>query len=587
MKTSLPQVLLPPEKLFRAYKNSIFGYGMAGAAILTGIALAGSVIPFFMNTTNPLLMWLGNPIILGPLVLFSAILWAAIYGLDINNILTKQFWRSSKVKQPIDTLYETIIQNMVKHEINDINNRTQISKFVLLIKEIMRYKGHDNIRDIAENLREYIGSTKALEGHNPDVLNKILERLMEENDSTTSSSDNRTNDPLADDLERIQLNAKYPIRAVKAFFNTIGWINAFLVNSAGVAISALSIVAFAFDFLFKLGIIQSALIPLAVAIPVVLASFFAGATAAFMVTRIRTAKVGEDMAYRLFGWVDTRKSSWLSKAETIKLVAITISLIVGLGFAGFNYYTGYYFGSMLVELCFGNLSSLVNPTTILNATFSHTILGTSFGLLGFALTIISSSAFFYEVVHNFLKNTIGQHSTTTTWMNWLKSFGPSLRCGIIMTTPIAIMSAVIFPLSTPVLSILGIYSLIGFSLAVANPHAAKTNFQSLPRVTVIFVMSFAMAAMAAIGTAKVGSFWYNYLPAALATTSMLNIYGIIVFIGTMVAFPAVFNSAINSIMISPKPKTACEVRAQGDLKTSSRQEQRSWVDTLLYPAGPQ
>ena len=588
--TSLPKLLLPPELPYQAYKNSVFGYSMSAAAILTGIALAGSVIPFFMNTTNPLLIWLGNPIVLGLLVLFSAILWAAIYGLDINNILTEQYWGNPKVEKPIDLLYATTAHHIQKYA--DIDTHQYLDQHANIIQTIMRAKGHDNIQDIATDLLTYLNATDM---QTTTALEMIIEELRSGSRDNRAISEETSQSSILEAAQaRLDLNDTYPIGAVKSTFNIIGWINAFLVNSAGVAISALSIIAFVFDSLYKMGILQSAMIPMGIAIPVTIACFFAGATAAFMVTRVRTAKVGEDMAYRLFGWIDRLRhpkrqagpdnTPWFSKAAAVKVAAITIALIVGLGFAGFNYYTGYYFGSMLVELCLGNPSSLLNPTAILDATFSHTVLGTCFGLLGFALTIISTSSFFYQILHNFLQGDTKEETASVGWITWLKSFGPLLRRGIVMTSPIALISSLVFSLSIPVLSSLAVYSAIGFYLIVSDIHAAKEDFKSLPRVTVILVMSFAMAAMAAIGTAKVGSFWYSYLPAALATTSMLNIYGMIVFAGAMVAFPAVFNGAISDVMNTKKPATACNLKPEHS--DVVKQKEDSWVCQLVSSTQP-
>jgi hypothetical protein len=580
--TSLPKLLLPPEPTYQAYKNSVFGYSMAAAAILTGIALAGSVIPFFMNTTNPLLIWLGL------LVLFSAILWAAIYGLDINNILTEQYWGNPKVEKPIDLLYATTVHHIQKYA--DIDTDKYLDQHADIIQTIMRVKGHVNIQEIAQDLRTYLHETDM---QTTAALGAIIEELIHERRLDRTISDPPPRSSILEAAQaRLDLNNTYPIAAVKSTFNIIGWINAFLVNSVGVAISALSIIAFVFDSLYKMGILQSAMIPMGIAIPVTVACFFAGATAAFMVTRVRTAKVGEDMAYRFFGWVDhlrhpkRQKQSdnrpWFSKAAAVKLAAITIALIVGLGFAGFNYYTGYYFGSMLVELCLGNPSSLLNPTAILDATFSHTVLGTCFGLLGFVLTIISTSSFFYQILHNFLQGDTKAETASVDWITWLKSFGPLLRRGVVMTFPIALIASLVFSLSIPVLSSLAVYSAIGFYLIVSNPHAAKEDFKSLPRLTVILVMSFAMAAMAAIGTAKVGSFWYNYLPAVLATTSMLNIYGMIVFAGAMIAFPAVFNSAISDVMSTEKPATACNLKPE---TPKHKMQEATWITHLFAQDG--
>ena len=554
---------------------------MASAAILTGIALAGSIIPFFIATTHPLLMWLGNPIVLGALVLFSAILWTAIYGLDINKILTEQYW-NHHAKEPIHVLYATIHYHTTKfHDLSF--DGTLSSEHAAVIHKRMTIKGHQNIQKIAKDLRDYIDNTNI---EISTSMNSLLQTLQEQ--EAVKPSDETT--PLTPTLQRLALNDRYPIRTVATLFNIIGWINAFLVNSVGVAVSALSIIAFIFDSLYKMGILHSAIIPMGIAIPVTIACFFAGATAAFMITRVRTIKVGEDLAYKCCGWIDQMTTSnkalddtpWLSKATAIKITAITISLIVGLGFAGFNYYTGYYFGSMLVELFLGNPSSLINPSAILDATFSHTVLGTCFGLLGFALTIISTSSFMYETIFKFLQAPPSESPKDESWVSYLQSFGPLLRQGVVMTTPIAVIAMLVCSFSIPQLSILSAYSALGLFLIVSNIHEAKADVQSLPKVIVIMIMSFAMAAMAGLGTLKVGSFWYNYLPAALATTSMLNIYGLVVFIAAMVAFPAVFNGAITDVMatvMAPnKPLTACDIKVNTTVSSSKPSE---WVDELL------
>ena len=368
-------------------------------------------------------------------------------------------------------------------------------------------------------------------------------------------------DDIKDELFKLTfLNRKYPIQKTKQVFDVLGWLNAFLVNSVGVAISGLSIAAFISQILFNYGIISSANIYAPIAYLVLITCFASGAIAASVLTRLRTKSVGEDMSVSFYNWIESKnKLKIFSPKNIVTFLAIIISLTVAIGFAGFNYYTGYYFGSMLVELWFGNPANLVNPAYILDARNSISGLGIAFALIGFTFTILSTSSFLYEVVYNAinnLKNTVNNFFTDLHKdNNWIYKFGGyTLITADIVAIAMVINSAAFTSSQALLITTLALATTclsLSIVLYINYPKEAQANLNAYIgygiALTMVFVMAFACAATAAIGTAKVGSFWYTYLPSMLATTPLLQTYGMIVFIAAMIAFPAVFGSAFADI----------------------------------------
>ena len=69
-------------------------------ALCTGIAMAGGAIPFFLNTTIPLLFFLSNKIVLTSLTLVQIVVWAAIYGQNNSGFMSESYWREVTTSNP-------------------------------------------------------------------------------------------------------------------------------------------------------------------------------------------------------------------------------------------------------------------------------------------------------------------------------------------------------------------------------------------------------------------------------------------------------------------------------------------------------
>ncbi|MBT4885048.1 MAG: hypothetical protein HON55_02730 [Legionellales bacterium] len=566
----ISKFLEPYKYSFKEYSNSAIGYFLWAAPILCGVALAGSIIPFFITTSIPWLMWLSSLTVLIPLVAVSAVVWAAIYFSEIKNITADMFWNSKIPEHQFHDLYKTIA--IYKNTFKDASDK-RIAKLVVksfMVKNVTL----GDIKAKNENLIAY-QSVLVKEQEGFTTICDITAAIDKIEESDVTSTRDWTGD-IKNEYEKLKLNETYPIQRTKKFFDVIGWINAVLVNSVGVAISGLSVAAFACDLLFKIGIIASPIIPLAVAVTTTVACFIAGATAAAVLTRIRTRDVGENMAYSFWGWYKSEgKLNIFSTKNLVVFVAILISLAVGIGFAGFNYYTGFYFGSMLVEILSGNMANLIDPKYILDARNTNTLLGFGFALIGFALTIISTSSFLYEVVHDFIKP---GEASDILFLDKLKSSAKHYGAILLFTINIATVIVILFinlallptVLSTSIITVITLATAISIGLFMKSPEVLsikniKEYSWQASKLATILVMAFATAAMGAIGTAKVGSFWYTFLPAALATTSMLQIYGGIVFIGAIIAFPAVFSGAFRDIekaLYTSKSTTATELKSE-------------------------
>ena len=556
INTDIPESLEPPKYSFKKYSNSPIGYFLTAAPILCGLALAGSIIPFFITTSIPWLMWLSSLTVLIPLVAVSAVVWAAIYATEIKNITAGMYWDDKITTHQFHDLYKAIAS--YKGHFKDATN-DQVAKLVVKSFMVKSFELGD-IKAKSENLTQYLNNLDETQ----DVLNDIkqIADLISKEDGAQLSDDAQLQGDIKNEYNKLKLNDKYPIQVTKNVFDIIGWINAILVNSVGVAISGLNVAAFACDLLFKIGIIASPIIPLAIAVTTTVACFIAGATAAAVLTRLKTRDVGENLAYSFWGWYEssinigifsTKHFDIFSTKNLVVFVAMLISLAVGIGFAGFNYYTGFYFGSMLVEILSGNMTNLIDPKYILDARNTNTLLGLSFALVGFALTIISTSSFLYGDVYKFINHDKkNQESFPETLLKLAKHFGAILLFTINMATIFVILFINLALLPMPLITVIALATIttIGLFINDTGILSAK-NFKEYSRETIklvtIAVMAFATAAMGAIGTSKVGSFWYTFLPAALATTSMLNIYGGIVFGAAIIAFPAVFSGAFKNI----------------------------------------
>lgn len=549
INTDIPESLEPPKYSFKKYSNSPIGYFLTAAPILCGLALAGSIIPFFITTTIPSLMWLSSLTVLIPLVAVSAVVWAAIYATEIKNITAGMYWDDKITTHQYHDLYKAIAS--YKGRFKDATN-DQVAKLVVKSFMVKSFELGD-IKAKSENLTQYLNNLDDTQ----DVLNdikQIADLIISKKDGTQTPGDVQLQGDIENEYNKLNLNDKYPIQVTKKVFDIIGWINAVLVNSVGVAISGLSVAAFACDLLFKIGIIASPIIPLAIAITTTVACFIAGATAAAVLTRLKTRDVGENLAYSFWGWYESEaKLNMFSTKNVVVFVAMLISLVVSIGFAGFNYYTGFYFGSMLVEMLSGNMTNLIDPKYILDARNTNTLLGLSFALVGFALTIISTSSFLYDDVYKFINHDKkNQESFPETLLKLAKHFGAILLFTINMATIFVIPFVNLALLPMPLITVIALATIttIGLFINDTGILSAKNfkhySWETIKLVT-IAVMAFATAAMGAIGTSKVGSFWYTFLPAALATTSMLNIYGGIVFGAAIIAFPAVFSGAFKGI----------------------------------------
>jgi hypothetical protein len=554
--------LRPPQKLFNKSANSLTGYLLTSGIILCGVALAGSIIPFFITTTIPWLLWLSNLSVLVPLVSVSAIIWAAIYGVDLKGILLDVFWNTHytgdiKHLNPNETFkVMTKYIHLVDKEMSEEHYKATYKQYILK-RLVFAYYKDENI-----NTEEKLGELKKYLTHNrSNNLTESEQSVLTYLDSFETQSspfDERDLDEniIIEELNRLEnISKHYPVKTIKNTFDILGWINAFLVNSVGVAISGLSILAFASNQLFALGIISSATISTPLAVFVLASCFGAGVVAAAVLTRVRTKNVGEEIAYSFFSWYESEnKLSIFSSKNFSTFVAISVSLIVAIGFAGFNYYTGKYFGSMLVEIFGGNLSNLINPIYILDATSSVSTLGITFALLGFTLTIISTSSFLYGAVKKGLDDSWAFFNKSCTLDNIRDN------TFIIEAYVVFIMNLFItfflfdLPSTNPFILYVGLTScfviapvIIAFSLYIHdNENATKNLFELLGYITItaiIFVMAFSLAAQASIGTSRIGSFWYTYLPAAFATAPLLQVYGAIVFGASMIAFPTVFSAA--------------------------------------------
>ncbi|MEE3003399.1 MAG: hypothetical protein VX335_03510 [Pseudomonadota bacterium] len=617
--------LRPYPKLFQKFSNSLSGYFLTAGPIICGVALAGSVIPFFINTKIPFLLWLSNYWVLIPLVAISAVVWAAIYGAEINNILEDMFWGSKfSAKKKPSVLYSKIIQYAkFISEIKDSN--TTDEDFLLLQKLVKTYYENTGIssEELLSNVKllsEYLDHNRSPENRtHPEntvfafCLEFINDSIKEETSNLNNSLENKeipteetvlpTEDTYENEenrilrekygesallkieaeIEMLNLNKKYPIQKTKFVFDILGWLNAFLVNSVGVAISGLSIIAFCCDILFKAGYLSTANIPVALATITLVICFAAGAVAASVLTRLRTKDVGENMSYAFYGWLEKdNKLAIFTTKNFIIFSSLLIALIVAIGFAGFNYYTGFYFGSMLVEIMNGNLENLVDPKYILDARNSNSSLGIIFALIGFALTIVSTSSFLYEVVYGWVNSTAKKIGDFFPKLHEKNDWVSDLQAYIIISLDIFAIAILLninsFNLSSAMFASTITLSLIllvsSLALAAKYPVKAKENIGSFMTNSVVLIMAFSCAAVAAIGTAKVGSFWYTYLPSFLATTPLLQMYGSLVFAAAMLAFPAVFSGAFTDINAKFKewrnPKHLPEVYTLTDLKNSDK-----------------
>lgn len=510
---------------FEEFKSSILGRFIAAAPIITGIALAGSVIPFFLTTQNTYLAILGITPVLVPLVIFSAVAWAIIYGSSVEKIQADFFASSKRAKwsdknADVSDLYNQIQEyNDANTIINNLLESNDIKTIEVKVSKLLNVLGKGE-KKVGKSIRSTLD----------DILTKLKARTQ-----------------AAEENNIIDISKKITY-AISNIFNYIGIVNAFLVNSAGVAISGLSMLAFFTDLLFKLQIISSPIIPMPVAITVCGICFYAGTMCAYALTRVKTQKVAENITNSvLLWWQSNDKFAFMRDIKNIStIVAIFISIIVGVGFAGFNYYTGLYFGSMLVECLFkGNFTNLTDPKYILDAQSSNTTLGLFLGLLGFSLTIISTSSFLYE--------------TQEKWSRYIQE------------------------------------QITSFFMPVNNSsQGSNTNTQEWlikmayvsAKVVAVTVMALATAAMLAIGTSKIGSFWSNFLPVFMATAQLLQLYGYIVFAAALPAFYAVFYDAATEAetiftATAPTTKPYNSPSCCNNIESALGKEQE--IETILNP----
>ena len=309
---------LPPiESQYTTFQSTVLARLYTIGPWICGIALGGSIIPFFMNTTVPYLLWLSNIWVLSSLVIASAIIWAVIYSSQRDTLLHEAYFKQGD--KPSSQLYSDITlcdkYNSSEQAIDD-KTADNIASLIIIKERSVNRKQNTASSDLecraqAKTLRTYIQQDSMGSGtltNEKEAVCKVLDKII----TQCQSDDAPTETPLSisanSEKNRLELNRKYPIQRLLPVFNTIGWLNALLVNSIGIAISGLSFSAFIWQMAFQVGIITTPTLPIVLAATVTTVCFGAGVIAAAIMTRIKTVNVGENALYSFFTWYNDNKT---------------------------------------------------------------------------------------------------------------------------------------------------------------------------------------------------------------------------------------------------------------------------------------
>ena len=657
--------------------------------ILTGVALGVSFVPFFLNSSVAWLALFTNKIIIFSLAVFSIVSWTAIYGADIPEIKKKLnferfFKKDRSFLKNLDNKNLKTNAIEILHTIKEAieNYKYDAGLKIAILKLESQGLFYDDVMihliDIRRKLKNY--------NMNYTIIDYLAVQIKPRNKDISDLSGKHETKYDKDRNVEVYQKHKGKINFIANIFNIIGYINAIFVNSVGVFISALGFTAFCFSFFSS-----ATVLPAVLSLTFALFFLIAGFCAAFCLTRKRTQKAGENIAVSfLKGYESLNQTTAIKKlynsglfitkitcfilfilvcsqcvhnlpalafvvfaSASFACIAMRISkikitkfselfgtdstlvfsliavLIIAIGFAGFNYYTGYYFGSMLSHLLatvfhlsihnhsihfvfhFGlkniyKIHSLVLIKEILNGSFATTVLGRIFAQTGLYLTVISTSAFLFPVVNGWFKqlatlfpeeyierNENGSKQIYITFMPSLVYFMITftltvfLSCFLSMPIALAVTFSGIFLCET-------LYYCKDSEFVDDLKHLAKEKINvknavgSLPvlvKMLLAVVLSFLTAVMIMLLLQQPNSFWYLNVTQNMA---ILKTVSVVVFTAAMFCFPAVFFGGfteVQNMMFNSNPVPTGEFGKDQIASKNFKQNSKGLKNTGLRLGG--
>ncbi len=604
-------------------------------ALITGIALSGGAIPFFLNTSIPILFFLSKKIVLTVLTAVQIVVWSAIYGQNSAGFIQDYFWRkytnstpaleenkdSSKTKSHDKSTLLNKFKNFVNAYFpssalsqkffrnNEESLNHEIVKFDELVKDIVDGKPQNTEAQIAalkQQIQQYL-----LEEYgeiNSGAVQTALEQLILTYDNFSAESvaasytkfehlsqvdfiaafqarnaivdaikdtdftvqvKDQTFDPADDNKRMLFLTYTHPtlLKIVDVIADTIGVINATFVNSAGIAVSAIQLLAFAMNLAVKAGIISSPIIPVTIGLTVLSLGLLAGWNAAHNLTRMKTRKAFRNIAFNLLSWWHNDKkyklNNYFTAAKSYNMLAVVISMVLSVGFCWFNAATGAILGDTLYKIfVYHNFACITTPAIILNPSIiPATWIGKLLWSLALLLTIPSTGAILFDIerdwISTFTKNITGAYSDCHTQLNkitpkyWL---GLAVSAAVMPICYLAFNALGVIPaiaaFQVALLSlVLPALYLLGCKIDATNHrrlNEISNILQSNLVVILVLLMTFATAAQLTILTLS-SPMWLLIL-----TQQQLRIWAATTGAFCLIGFVSLFNGGLSSV-VAPTP----------------------------------
>lgn len=637
-------------------------------ALITGIALSGGAIPFFLNTSIPILFFLSKKIVLTVLTAVQIVVWSAIYGQNNSGFIQDSFWRKYTQSTAPDPHDKSTLLNKFKNFVNAYfpssalsqkffrkNEKSlnhEIVKFDELVKKIVDGTPQNTAAQTAalkQQIQQYLleeygeinsGVVKTalkqlsltydnfsaesvaesytkFEHLSPEdfiAAFKARKAIVDDIKNTDFQVEDKTFDPTDDNKRMLFLTYTHPtlLKIVDVIADTIGVINAIFVNSAGIAVSAIQLLAFAMNLAVKAGIISSPIIPVTIGLTVLSLGLLAGWNAAHNFTRMETRKAFRNIAFNLLSWWHNKKkyelNNYFTAAKSYNMLAFVISIVLSVGFCCFNAATGAILGDTLYKIfVYHNFACITTPAIILNpsiipATWIGKLLW-SFALL---LTIPSTGAILFDIergwISTFTKNITGAYSYCHTQLN---KTTPKYWLGLAV-------SAAVMPICYLAFNALGVIpaiaafqvallSLVLPALYLLGCKIDATNHRSLSEIgnilqsnlviILVLLMTFATAAQLTILTLS-SPMWLLIL-----TQPQLRIWAATTGAFCLIGFVSLFNGGLSSV-VAPTPSSiprsnidisALKGQAQSTFFVnahSSGTDYKPSVNSQLFLAGP-
>lgn len=384
------------------------------------------------------------------------------------------------------------------------------------------------------------------------------------------------------------------MRWVDLIADAIGVINAIFVNSAGIAFSAIQLMAFFANMGVNIGIMSSPIVYAPFALSILALGLLAGWNGAHTVTRMKTRKTCNELLLNvLYWWHNPNKFDFRNTENIHSAIATTIAVVISIGFCCFNAITGAVIGDTLFKIfLYHDLTCVTDPSIILNPSITPTTpLGTLLWWLGMILTIPSTGAFLVDAEYDWV-------STFTTSIRGMKDYCRNQIKYKITKRQYALftLSVLFTPLCYMTFNALGIIPAIALfkvalvSLAVPTLYLVFFNIygtgtrstreilsilKASSIAILVMLMTFAVSAQVSIST-SMSPIWLLVM-----TQPQLNIWaGLTGFFG-IIGFLSMFNGGLSgSVNTKPSEIWSIDIGQNVSVETkegnSQQQEYSSW-----------